>query len=539
MRCKWRVRAAVGVFVLAALGWNWAQAQDYYAQPVASQQLDATYQTPQPAVTQQAENPFQPVMYADLTRRLQALEATQGNWTSDLRQASSTQQTIADLTNRLEQAESRLTALQNTQVSGPEDSNLGDAIRERFTMIKDPAITTVDQQTRSSASTKKHWFDKLSIRGYSQFRINETLWNDSDGATPHHVGDSSIGDDQSFLIRRARVILSGDVSDSLYVYIQPDFASSIPGVNDSIHFTQLRDCYGDVYLDEDKVNRLRIGLSKIPYGWENLQSSSNRVPLDRNDGISSSVRNERDLGIFYYYTPDFAQDLFKYVLDTGLKGSGNYGLFGLGFYNGQGGSFREQNDNIHMVARLALPYQFDTDQVVEVDFQAYTGKYNVLTSPIAPLGVGPAVAPTVSPDGYLDQRVAASFIYYPQPFGFQAEWNVGRGPVLDEAQTAVIDGSLTGGYAMAMYRWKTDCYGTLFPFVRYHYYSGGYKSERNAPDSLVSEGDFGVEWQFTPQMELTTELTFTDRTNTRALTSGESYGQFVGNLLRVQFQINY
>jgi hypothetical protein len=139
----------------------------------------------------------------------------------------------------------------------------------------------------------------------------------------------------------------------------------------------------------------------------------------------------------------------------------------------------------------------------------------------------------------MDQRVAGTFVYYPQPFGFQAEWNVGRGPVLDEAQTAVIDGALTGGYAMFMYRLETDCYGVLFPFIRYHYYHGGYKWERNAPDALVNEGEVGLEWQFNPQMELTTQLTFTDRTNTSALSSGESYRQFVGNLLRVQFQMNY
>ena len=163
----------------------------------------------------------------------------------------------------------------------------------------------------------------------------------------------------------------------------------------------------------------------------------------------------------------------------------------------------------------------------------------MLTSPIAPLGVLPAAAPTVSPDGYVDQRVGGTFIYYPQPWGFQAEWNVGRGPVLDAAQTAVIDGSLSGGYAMMMYRYETECRGILFPFIRYHYYSGGYKSERNAPDALVSEGEIGLEWQFNPQMELTTEITFTDRTNTAAQSTGESYGQFVGNILRVQFQMNY
>ncbi len=414
----------------------------------------------------------------------------------------------------------------------------GQLIQGWIGRIQDPAITTVQEQTRP-AGTTRHWFDRLSIRGYAQFRLNEVPWYDHDGAPPQHLGDSSVSQDQSFLIRRARMILSGDVSDRMYVYIQPDFAASVPGSPDANHFAQLRDCYSDIYFDGEKVHRLRIGQSKIPFAWENLQSSSNRIPLDRNDGLNSAAKNERDLGVFYYYTPEFAQDLFKYVLEEGLKGSGNYGLFGFGVYNGQGGSFREQNDNLHLVARLAVPVQFANEQVVELGLQGYTGKYNVLTSAIQPLGQGLAAAPLVQPGGYLDERVGGTLVYYPQPLGFQAEWNVGRGPVLNAAQTAVVDGSLTGGYGMVMYRHETDCWGTLFPFVRYHHYDGGYKSERNAPDTLVDEWELGCEWQFNKQMELTAEYTFTDRTNTTALSKGESYRQFVGDIIRLQFQVNY
>jgi hypothetical protein len=424
------------------------------------------------------------------------------------------------------------------------EGNRGDggamgSLRDRWNQIRDPAITTVDQQTRGSGGAKKNWFDRLSIRGYTQFRFNQLLWDAPDSAPMHHVGDSSIADNQSFFIRRARIILSGDVSDHMYVYVQPDFAASVPGSPDSNYYTQLRDCYCDIYFDSEKVQRLRIGQSKVPYGWENLQSSSNRIPLDRNDGLNSSVRNERDLGLFYYYTPDFAQDLFKYVLDEGLKGSGNYGLFGLGVYNGQGGSFREQNDRLHVVSRLTVPFRLESGQIVEMSVQGYTGKYVVLTSPISPNGIGPAVAPAVDPDGYLDRRVAGTFVWYPQPIGFQTEWNVGRGPVLDEAQTEVIERSLYGGYAMLLLRRQTECYGTLFPFVKWNYYKGGYKSERNAPYSLIDEWELGLEWQFNPQMELTTQFTFADRTNTAARTTGVSYGQFDGTLLRLQFQMNY
>jgi hypothetical protein len=55
----------------------------------------------------------------------------------------------------------------------------------------------------------------------------------------------------------------------------------------------------------------------------------------------------------------------------------------------------------------------------------------------------------------------------------------------------------------------------------------------------VSEWETGLEWQFNPQMELTAGYTMTDRTNTTALSKGTSYGQFVGDIIRLQFQINY
>jgi hypothetical protein len=447
---------------------------------------------------------------------------------------------------RLEQTESELFELRQSLATEDQRSGLLTAFQEQLSQARDPSITTVDEQTHRPAGAMKDakkWYDRLSLRGYAQFRFNEVLDENEQLAPPHHVGDRSIGDNQSFLIRRARLIISGDLSDHMYVYLQPDFASSVPGSTDANQFAQIRDWYGDLYIDREKVYRFRIGQSKVPYGWENLQSSSNRLPLDRNDGLNSAVRNERDLGVFFYWTPEQAQDLFKHVLDEGLKGSGNYGVFGIGLYNGQGGSFNEQNDNLHAVVRLTYPFFLPSEQIVELGVQAYTGKYAVLASPIAPLGVGSAVRPLGTLEtgsrGHRDERVAATFVWYPQPLGFQAEWNVGHGPALNDAQTEVVEQDLTGGYAMVMYRHVTEECGTLFPFARWNYFQGGYKSERNAPYSHINEWEFGVEWQFTPQMELTTGYTFTDRTNTTAMSTGESYGQFEGEILRMQFQINY
>ncbi len=267
--------------------------------------------------------------------------------------------------------------------------------------------------------------------------------------------------------------------------------------------------------------------------------------MDRADAFNSAARNERDLGLFYYWTPQWAQDTFKYIQDENLKGSGNYGIFGFGAYNGQGGSLRELNDELHLISRLTLPVTMSSGQIVEFGVQGYTGRYVVNGAAIAPLGVGPAVVPLntrnrpVSDEGLLDQRLGWTFVYYPQPFGLFAEHTIGRGPELNAAQTEIIRGSLHGGQVMANYRYETACHGEFWPFARWQYYQGGYKNAVNSPYSTIDEWSLGVEWQIRKEMELVCEYLITDRTNLQALSSGQSYEQFEGDVLRFQFQLNY
>lgn len=451
---------------------------------------------------------------------------------------------------RLNEAERTIAELKAQLQQEPAVSdNVFGLLADRWKTLGDPELELINYSTSSAMladPAAKKWYEKYSLRGYTQFRINESIWEDDDSALPQHTGDRSVSPNQNFLIRRARLILAGDVSEHMYIYLQPDFAVTTPGSSDATHFVQIRDWYADLYVDTDKVYRVRLGQSKVPYGWENLQSSSNRIPLDRDDALNSAVRNERDLGVFFYWTPEFAQDFFKEVLDQGLKGSGNYGLFGIGCYDGQGGSYLEQNDNLHVVARLTLPITFHNCQHMEIGAQAYTGKYTVLSSAISPLGVGTAVRPsgtleTGNVAGIRDERIGGTVVWYPQPLGFQAEWNVGRGPALNDAQTAVIEQALTGGYAMAMLHLEGPWGGDLFPFLRWVYYEGGYKSERNAPYTEIDEWELGCEWQINPQMEFTAMYTITDRTNTTAISKDnvESYRPYDGQILRFQFQVNY
>jgi hypothetical protein len=236
--------------------------------------------------------------------------------------------------------------------------------------------------------------------------------------------------------------------------------------------------------------------------------------------MNSAVRNERDLGIFYYWTPLQAQDAFRYALQQNLKGSGNYGVFGIGVYNGQGGSLQEQNDNLHAVCRLTWPFLFDNGQIFEASVQAYTGKFTVFGAEINPLGGPVTLVPANTRDeggraGIRDERIGWSAIWYPQPIGIQVEWNIGRGPALDPTQTFVEERALYGGYAMLIGKVETSTCGVCFPYYRWSLFKGGYKNEPNAPFTHVNEHELGLEWQPWPYLELTTAYTFTHRTNVR------------------------
>lgn len=421
----------------------------------------------------------------------------------------------------------------------------------------------------------KSWTSRVNMRGYVQVRNTQMLGGD-EGVnlwSDRSVGDDkSLGDaDKNFLIRRARIIIFGDYGDHLSYYIQPDFASSVGGTSNSNasgagNFAQLRDAYGDVYIDKERVHRVRVGQSKVPYGFENLQSSSNRLALDRNDALNSAVRDERDLGAFYYYTPTNIQALFEEINKSGLKHSGNYGMFALGLYNGQGANARDQNDNYHVVSRLTYPWKTQSGQIYEASIQAYKGDYisttgnysrrnpvtGVLASSPAPtLGTG---TPLSGRNGIEDERVGISFIMYPQPFGIQAEWNWGNTPGLDITKNVIEKKSLNGGYVQAMY--KIDNFqflstnGTLIPFIKWQYFDGYNKAETNSPENHVNDWEFGLEWQLAPEVELTAVYHRMNRTNlvtgnratasaTNNLPAREDYDNFKAEALRVQLQYNF
>ena len=426
------------------------------------------------------------------------------------------------------------------------------------------ALLTKGHSGETAAAKKEkdsavHSAGKMNIRGYLQVR-NTTL--EKDARNVNLFSDRSVANkyslkdrDGNFLIRRARVIISGSAGDRLDYYIQPDFASTGSSSSGN-NLAQLRDFYGDLNITKDKVHRVRVGQSKVPFGFENLQSSQNRLALDRADALNSAVKDERDLGAFYYYTPDNIQKLMKEIQDAGLKHSGNYGLIALGAYNGQGANAREVNDNYHIVARASYPWKTESGQIYEVGVQGYTGKYIPSVAEYNQTGANTSSATKPKIDGassykgygIKDERAAISFMMYPQPFGLQAEWNWGKTPgldVTDGAKGNIKEQKLDGGYVQAMYKidhvkiGETD--GTVIPFVRWQYFDGFQKAETNATQNKVNDWETGVEWQIAPEVELVAYWHHMNRTNAITGNTGgvKDYARFKADALRVQLQYNF
>ena len=405
---------------------------------------------------------------------------------------------------------------------------------------------------------RERWYEKISVRGYTQFRYNYTSGND----LLTSPGDRSIVKFNEFFLRRARLIVSGQPHDRVFVYLQGEFAGFVTNTNSNNNNegnAVLRDAYADVFLTENKEWRIRAGQSKIPFGFETMQSSQNRLAFDRNDATFAAVPNERNLGVFLYYAPTVVRERFRRLVESGLKGSGDYGMLGIGVYNGQAIDQQDANKNKHVIFHSMYPHEFSNGQIVQVGMDAYTGQVVVSTSPVVPTNspVGAPISPQVTNGGnYLDERVAWHLVVYPQPFGFQAEYTIGRTPQLNEARTAVELGSVHGGYVQLYYNYKCDTYcQNIFPYVRTQEYFGGQKLQSNAPQNSTRETEVGFEYQFNRALELTVAYAWTQRTSGDSATlplnsfCGSSGSQVTctqtpyqlqtGNLLRFQLQWSF
>ncbi|MFD2940907.1 porin [Flavobacterium notoginsengisoli] len=424
-----------------------------------------------------------------------------------------------------------LTFAANAQEPNKQELNKKD-VKNEVMRILDSINKAKLPDTKSGGGIEEHWYDRISLRGYAQIRYNG-LFSTNDKVSCDQCdkswGTTSTAADakanNGLFIRRARLVFSGQVHPNVFFYFQPDFASSpSTGIQ---NFVQIRDLYFDLSFDKKKEYRVRVGQSKIPYGFENMQSSSQRLSLDRADAINSSIANERDLGIFFYWAPAEIRKRFEMLVRDGYKGSGDFGVFAFGVYNGQIANKMDGNRDLNVVTRVTYPFVIGS-QIIEPGIQAYTGKW-AFTGEISS-GV------IVNDPQYVkDQRVGATFVLYPRPFGIQTEYNIGKGPRYNTATNTVDETDLNGGYVLLNYKWDIKKQH-IYPFVKFQYYDGGKKYEKDARSYVVRDYEIGVEWQPIKAFELTAQYVIADRTFED---SALPINRQQGNVLRLQAQFNF
>ncbi len=220
------------------------------------------------------------------------------------------------------------------------------------------------------------------------------------------------------------------------------------------------------------------------------------------------------------YSPTPIKKIFKELTSNNLKGTGDYGMFAIGAYNGQTLNRNEQNEDLHRAVRLTYPWKTEGGQYFEASVQAYEGKYDTDSAS--------------AQSNFYDQRSASSFIMYPQPIGFIAEWNVGQGPEFNRKTGAVETQDLTGGFFQVNYQIQKEKH-RFFPFIRWQDYKGGRKLDSSA-SVYTTEVEAGTEWQPNQAVEFTVSYARGTRSRQSTLTDKQSEA---GGHLRLQAQFNY
>ena len=357
------------------------------------------------------------------------------------------------------------------------------------------------------------WYERITMFGYGMFRYN--LVNNANFRTYHDasVGSVNGGAQPGFFFRRIRWVVTGQVSDHVSFFIQPDLAtvSTASGFTNT-HVLTMRDAYGDWNFDKEKEYRLRVGLQRVPCSFDNWQASRVRMAIDRADGTNSCANSERDMGIAFMWTPKIAQQRYKQMLDY-MYGPGDYGVFNITVYNGQGLNQLELNNDKHVGMRLSWPWELPGGRLMETGMNVMRGQFTVNRgTPAAGTAIWSNFDAGHQSGKYLDERLNFYIYYPPQPWGFIAEYALGRGP--RRASNGVIEeSSLYGGYVQAHYQWKYSDIGLANFYSRWQEYHGGLKFQAGAPDDRMKEVETGIAWQPDPQWEFTVAYTFAQRLN--------------------------
>ena len=170
---------------------------------------------------------------------------------------------------------------------------------------------------------------------YPNFRVGGRLhvhayWLDNDAYAP------VLGPESSFFIRRARIEVTGQVSEAVSFVIQPSFENAA-GREPNL---RLRDAYVTVQLTAEGAPTalaLRFGQEKRPFNRYELLSSHNLPSIERGAGRGLvSISANRLFEENGFLAHDLGASLHMVILRAVALHAG--------VYNGQGESFTDVND---------------------------------------------------------------------------------------------------------------------------------------------------------------------------------------------------
>ena len=425
---------------------------------------------------------------------------------------------------------------------GVESTPLEDVLLEKGIITKDDwiRIKADEERRRFESLTEKQfaasarWFERINVNGYMQFRYTTKSNSKLDIPLGESTSTNHPGD---FFFRRIRMVFQGQMSERIAFFFQ----AAHEGNGFRLQELELVDARGDYFLTRDKVHRITFGLHRIPNSFDTYRSSSQRQEFDRAEAIQSGAPGERDLGLAYYWSPKIAQQRYA-QLATYHNGPGDYGVFGIMVYNGQGRSQTEANHNKHVGAKLSYPFELPNGRLVETGIMGFMGRYVVQTSGSATVGALTSTTAVSRCQWALkgggcetDEYRGTAYIWTPaQPWGFLAEYTIGRGPERDD-QGIIREQELHGGYAQVMYTWRYSDIGMLTPYIRYGYYNGGIKNLA-AANADNTQWNFGLVWEPDTHLRLMTEYSIHDRLNFSQMRTRAPQEEIYGQMLRFQIQ---
>lgn len=423
-----------------------------------------------------------------------------------------------------------------------DSTNLESLLLEKGLITQDDWIRLkADEERRAFEQTAEagmagnpRWYERIRISGYTQFRYSA---GPSDSKFTIPLGDkTATTQPREFYFRRIRLVFQGQISERLAFFLQGAFEGDQE--KQDMFNKEIIDAYGDYYLTKDKEHRLRFGQHRVPNSFDTYRSSTNRQELDRHESIQSGAPGERDLGIAYYWSPKIAQERYA-QLAAYHNGPGDYGVFGIMVYNGQGRNKAELNGNKHVGVRLAYPFELPNGRLLETGVMAFRGVYSV-SGAASP---GSTTSAAICRQGLnrqggcdtTDERITAYIWTPPQPWGLLAEGTIGNNAKRNETTNIIEERPLIGGYVQGYYTWRYSDVGMLTPYVRYGEYYGGIKSLTGAPDGQSRTWNFGLVWEPDTHWRYTAELMLKDGLN-ETLVRNQAQDSFDGNLFRVQAQ---